>query len=180
MINFNILTLYTHEYLIVNSLEMACNLLENMVNNIVDLKINELLTVIHKKYPDKFTKSNLEVEKKYILELPKYTYSLPPFSITSNTSNTSNTLSANNTIVLNKLIKGNDNRKKCTARVWGKIKIDKNTNEIIEIGRQCKNWGNINGYCVKHFNKLTHGDYFIPPTENLIEHFKIKSNIEYC
>ena len=184
MINFHIFNNHSNiKYLIDNyldnflnnCLEMTCNLLENMVNNIIELKVNELLLTIYNKYPDKFTKSNLESEKEYISELQIYTYPLQPFYISTN-SISSNIISTNS-ISTNINV---DNRKKCSARVWGKIKINKNTNEIIEIGRQCKNWGNINGYCVKHFNKLTHGDYLEQPTQNLIEHFKIKSNIEYC
>ncbi len=189
-----------------NILNMSADLLEKIVYDVIRQKNVEILTTIHKIYPTVFTKAMLEAEIQIMRNIRMNQYVKPPFNTKKSRENTitvsttasdepasesrsivtnadSNNAANINDIEVKPKSKANAKNDKiiCTARVWGKIKIDSKTGKIIDVGRQCKNNARRDNLCHKHYSELTHGYYNVPPDEKLIEHFKQKkSNIEYC
>jgi hypothetical protein len=183
---------------------MSADLLEKIVFDVIRQKNVELLTTIHKIYPTVFTKANLDKEIKIVQNICMNQYEMMPFNTKKSRENTitvkrreSATASepASESIVSSVANSNADNvndtenkpkskandKNRCTARAYGKIKIEAKTGNIIEMGRQCKFNAEIDNRCQKHYKNLTHGYYNVPPDEKLIEHFKHKkSNIEYC
>jgi hypothetical protein len=65
------------------------------------------------------------------------------------------------------------NETRCCARVWDVEKLVWILNDKKTYGNQCHNQRQDNSkYCPKHNRKLTHGDWFIEPSDVMRGHFQ--------
>ena len=158
--------------------------INKLINKIIDNKINNILTIINKTYPEKFKKEYIEIELNYI----KTNINLV------STINKINLSSTKETKV--KKEKKVDDINRCCGRIWSDsifykqtmkkvnelpnhfkvidfkdIDIDKFNNNYI-LGLQCKNKKiNDSIYCKLHSTHLIHGDFKKLPNKELCYHF---------
>ena len=106
--------------------------MDNIIKEIVNKRLLDLLTTIHKHYPDKFTKEAIQIELQYIASQLEYNIipksnpnSNPPSKINLTGKITGNTKIKNNKNTENITIRArNINPEvRCCARIWGDIII---------------------------------------------------------
>jgi hypothetical protein len=172
-----------------------------IITDILDRKILDLLKTIHSHYPDKFTKTNIQLEYNFIKNTIQF--------INNTSSNTKKYIITKKNSKPNskpgtkpgtKPVSKITSTDRCCARIWNNIyerntlkevsdiddkykvkdfadiKIKSFNNQYI-IGSQCKR-KKTNGekYCFQHKTHLPHGDYFDIPTKEICFHYLKECN----
>jgi len=161
--------------------------INKLINKIIDNKINNLLTVINKNYPEKFKKEYIEIELNYIKNNINLVSTINKINLYSTKEKKENKAKKDNKV---------DNINRCCGRIWNDsifykqtmkkvnelpkqfkvidfkdIDIDKFNNNYI-LGLQCKNKKiNDSNYCKLHSTHLIHGDFKNLPSKELCYHF---------
>ncbi len=172
-----------------------------IITDILDRKILDLLKTIHSHYPDKFTKTHIQLEYNFIKNTIQF--------INNTSSNTKKYIITKKNSKPNskpgtkpgtKPVSKITSTDRCCARIWNNIyerntlkevsdiddkykvkdfadiKIKSFNNQYI-IGSQCKR-KKTNGekYCFQHKTHLPHGDYFDIPTKEICFHYLKECN----
>lgn len=150
------------------------------IQEIIKIKITELVESIQSNIPTLMKKEDIEKEIDYIISCIKYKKTQKKNYININKKcnlNKDNNINYNSVNVKNSKIKIPhkiipDNLR-CCGRVWGPVKKKKEKGiEKTIYGSRCKNKKIIGSkYCFIHNNKLTHGDFLIEPDKFIKEHF---------
>lgn len=172
-----------------------------IITDILDRKILDLLKTIHSHYPDKFTKTNIQLEYNFIKNTIQFinntSSNTKKYIITKKNSKPN---SKPNSKTGTKPVSKITSTDRCCARIWNNIyerntlkevsdiddkykvkdfadiKIKSFNNQYI-IGSQCKR-KKTNGekYCFQHKTHLPHGDYFDIPTKEICFHYLKECN----
>jgi hypothetical protein len=133
------------------------------IQEIIKIKITELIESIQSNIPNLMTKENSKKEIDHVINCIKYK------KMQNTRQKCKIDTKKKNKIKIKKNNAEIPDNLRCSGRVWGPVKKIK---EEIIYGSRCKNKKiNNSNYCFLHHKKLTHGDFLKEPDKFIKEHF---------